>query len=417
LSPHNTVGVGDAENDHAFLAACECAVAVSNALPALKERADFVTRGDHGSGVTELIDHLIADDLAAPGARLRRHDVLLGAREDGTEERIAPYGVNVLIAGSSGSGKSTLTTGVLERLDAAGYQFVIIDPEGDYSSLERAVVLGAPKRAPLVEEVLGVLETPGRNAVVNLLGVALERRPSFFTSLLPGLLELRTRTGRPHWIVVDEAHHLMPADWKPAALVLPRQTGGMLYITVHADSLAPAVVESVDLLLAVGTAPEKTVEGFCKASDRKLPPLEPVELATGHTLVWRPKSGAAPVRVLSEPPRGERVRHSRKYAEGSVGPERSFTFSGPEGKLNLKAQNLVVFLQMADGVDDDTWTYHLRRREFSHWFRDGIKDDDLAAEAEEIEGWKDANVQKTKAAIRAAVEKRYTLPADKPSGA
>src|SRR5205085_2848559 len=32
LSPHNVVGVGDAENDHAFLALCECAVAVANAL-------------------------------------------------------------------------------------------------------------------------------------------------------------------------------------------------------------------------------------------------------------------------------------------------------------------------------------------------------------------------------------------------
>jgi hydroxymethylpyrimidine pyrophosphatase-like HAD family hydrolase len=65
LSPRNTVAVGDAENDHPLLAACGCAVAVANALPALKERADFVTRGDHGAGVTELIDHLINDDLAS----------------------------------------------------------------------------------------------------------------------------------------------------------------------------------------------------------------------------------------------------------------------------------------------------------------------------------------------------------------
>ena len=27
LSPHNVVGVGDAENDHAFLALCECRAA------------------------------------------------------------------------------------------------------------------------------------------------------------------------------------------------------------------------------------------------------------------------------------------------------------------------------------------------------------------------------------------------------
>jgi hypothetical protein len=278
------------------------------------------------------------------------------------------------------------------------------------------VVLGDPKRAPLVKEALGVLETPGRNAVVNLLGEALERRPSFFTSLLPGLLELRTRTGRPHWVVVDEAHHLMPADWKPGALTLPQQTGGMLYVTVHADSLAPAVAESVDLLLAVGSAPEKTVAGFCRASGRKPPPLEKVELATGDILVWRPKSGAAPVRVHSEPPRGERVRHSRKYAEGSVGPERSFTFSGPKGKLNLKAQNLVVFLQMADGVDDGTWMHHLRKQEYSRWFLEEIKDDELAAEAAEIERRGDSNAKESRAAIRAAVEKRYTLPADKASG-
>jgi hydroxymethylpyrimidine pyrophosphatase-like HAD family hydrolase len=63
LSPHNVVGVGDAENDHAFLHLCECAVAVTNALPALKEKADLVTRGDHGAGVVELIRDLIANDL------------------------------------------------------------------------------------------------------------------------------------------------------------------------------------------------------------------------------------------------------------------------------------------------------------------------------------------------------------------
>jgi HAD superfamily hydrolase (TIGR01484 family) len=64
LSPHEVVGVGDAENDHALLALCGCGVAVANALPALKERADIVTRGDHEEGVIELIDHLLTDDLA-----------------------------------------------------------------------------------------------------------------------------------------------------------------------------------------------------------------------------------------------------------------------------------------------------------------------------------------------------------------
>ena len=51
LSPHNVIGVGDAENDHAFLNSCECAVAVANAIPALKERADLVTQASRGAGV------------------------------------------------------------------------------------------------------------------------------------------------------------------------------------------------------------------------------------------------------------------------------------------------------------------------------------------------------------------------------
>jgi HAD superfamily hydrolase (TIGR01484 family) len=67
LSSHNVVGVGDAENDHAFLAECGFSVAVANALEALKKRVDWVTTGDHGRGVIELIDELISSDLANLG--------------------------------------------------------------------------------------------------------------------------------------------------------------------------------------------------------------------------------------------------------------------------------------------------------------------------------------------------------------
>jgi len=62
ISPRDVVAVGDAENDHAFLAAAGCAVAVANAVPALKERADLVTIADHGAGVAELIERLLSDD-------------------------------------------------------------------------------------------------------------------------------------------------------------------------------------------------------------------------------------------------------------------------------------------------------------------------------------------------------------------
>ncbi|MGB7444416.1 MAG: HAD family hydrolase [Coleofasciculaceae cyanobacterium] len=64
LLPENTVGIGDAENDYAFLSVCKCVVAVANALPSLKERVNFVTQAARGAGVIELIDKMIASDLA-----------------------------------------------------------------------------------------------------------------------------------------------------------------------------------------------------------------------------------------------------------------------------------------------------------------------------------------------------------------
>jgi hydroxymethylpyrimidine pyrophosphatase-like HAD family hydrolase len=63
VSPARTVAIGDAENDQAMLAFCGYGVAVANALPALKARAQLVTRGERGEGVAELVARLIAFDL------------------------------------------------------------------------------------------------------------------------------------------------------------------------------------------------------------------------------------------------------------------------------------------------------------------------------------------------------------------
>ena len=69
IDAQNVVAVGDAENDHAFLALCGIGVAVGNALPMLKERAELVMDGKRGFGVTELIDRILATDLAEVPAR------------------------------------------------------------------------------------------------------------------------------------------------------------------------------------------------------------------------------------------------------------------------------------------------------------------------------------------------------------
>ncbi|MHB0982805.1 MAG: HAD family hydrolase, partial [Thiobacillus sp.] len=219
LSRHEVVGIGDAENDHSFLTRCECAVAVANSAPSIKQIAAFVTAAENGNGVIELIDELIADDLRRLEGSLPQNFILLGTRTDGSAVQLSPYGHNLLVAGPSGSGKSTLTAGIIERLIEKDYQVCIIDPEGDYGTLRDVVALGNQWRAPSVNEVLSILDDPKINLSVNLLGIPLDDRPDFFARLLPNLQAMRARSGRPHWLVVDEAHHMLPSTWGHAASV------------------------------------------------------------------------------------------------------------------------------------------------------------------------------------------------------
>jgi HAD superfamily hydrolase (TIGR01484 family) len=417
LSPHNVAGIGEAENDHAFLSLCEGSAAVANALPAVQERADVVMQGEYGAGVVEFIEMLIDDDLASIAPKRTRHDILLGTRADEsngkkTEVMLKPYGTSILVAGPSGSGKSTATTGIMERLAEQGYQFCLIDPEGDYESFAGAITFGNQDLAPNVDEALQLLAHPNENVVINLLGVRLEDRPGFFASLLPRLQELRVKTGRPHWIIIDEVHHLLPRNWKPSDTALPRQFGEMLMITVHPDWVAPGVLSEVNAVIAVGGEVEATYGGFAKALRTSAPKIADAELEPGQVMLWRRGSRTKPVKVDVTPAKAERRRHQRKYAAGELIYEEHFVFRGPHETLNLRAQNLIVFLQMAEGIDDETWTWHLERGDYTNWFRHVIKDDDLAEAGEKIAKRKNLSPAKSRELIRDEVEKRYTLPAN-----
>jgi HAD superfamily hydrolase (TIGR01484 family) len=405
LSPHNVVAVGDGENDHALLRLCECAVAVANAVPLLKERADVVLERRHGEGVVELIDKLVAHDLREFQPPLGRHDILLG-RVDGQELRIHPYGGAILLAGPSGSGKSTAAVGIIERLAECGYQFCLIDPEGDYEDVSAAVCLGDSKRPPGITEVVQLLRRPDQNAIVKLYGLPLADRPGYFATLLARLQELRTETGRPHWVMVDEAHHLLPSGWDPAGISVPRALSGVILVTVHPESVAPAALASVEILIAIGDAPDRTFRGFGSALELEVPAVD-AALAPGEAIAWFRSNGAGPLRFKPEMASIERRRHRRKYAEGELG-DRSFYFRGKDGKLNLRANNLNLFLQLAEGVDDETWCYHLRRGDYSRWLRQTLKDESVAEEVEQAEQSPAESAAESRARVRHAIEKRYT---------
>ena len=406
LSPHNVVGIGDAENDLAFLAVCGCSVAVENAIGPVTENADLRVAA-RGAGVIELVELLLKDDLRGAGDEIPKARPLLGTRNDGSAVTISPY-ESALITGSSGGGKSTTVTALLEQMGHLDFQFCVIDPEGDYGDMAGAVVVGDPQNHPVVKEVMSLLDDPGTNVIVNLLAIDPVDRPSFLSSFLPELIKLRAATGRPHWIVIDEAHHCLPAARTGAAFTLPQELPAAIAVTVHPESVDADFLKLFSIVIGVGNGSVEAIGKFCAAIGRSYGGGPTVKLEKGQVHLLR-ADGQIDV-ISANLPEAKLRRHIRKYAEGALGEDRSFYFRGPHAALNLRAQNLSMFLQMAAGVDDETWLHHLRLNDYSKWFRTAIKDDALADDAFTIEG-EGGDAQVTRARITAVVQARYTAPA------
>jgi hypothetical protein len=127
-------------------------------------------------------------------------------------------------------------------------------------------------------------------------------------------------------------------------------------------------------------------------------------------VAWFRTGGLRPFRLKVVPARSERLRHLRKYAEGDLG-SKSFLFRGPHGRLKLRAPNLVAFCDLAAGVDDETWLFHLREGHYSSWMRFVVKDEDLAGEVVSIERAIELTAAQSRRLVREAIDRRYTLPA------
>jgi hydroxymethylpyrimidine pyrophosphatase-like HAD family hydrolase len=406
LSHHNAVGIGDAENDEAFLRLCEASVAVDNALDVVKRQVDIVTRGARGAGVTELIEALLEDDLQ----KLRhpsRRGIVMGADLEGREFRVPVYGTRVLVTGGPAGGKSKFAVSMLEQLIEHKYQVCVIDPEGDYHGMKEPVVLGTIEQPPEVEEIIEVLNDPAKSCVVSLFGASHEQQPPLFARVLRALMEYRSQTGRPHWYLIDEAHYPLPAKWKPAEELPLDDLRSVMYITAFIEELPQALLQNIDLFVAIGDDPTTSLVKYCELLAEPAPELgPPADQQEHHAIAWWRREGA-PGWFRRTPPRAEHQRHRHGYLEGDMDPVDRFYFRGPDGELNLAAQNLRIFMQLGEGVDDATWLFHLRQGDYERWFRDVIKDDDLAERAAKLRKNNSAMAEESRQHIFDFIRKKY----------
>jgi hydroxymethylpyrimidine pyrophosphatase-like HAD family hydrolase len=391
LSPRNLAGVGDAENDHAFLSMCECAAAVADAIPALRERADVVMSAPGARGAEEFIEQHVLKDLADLAPRLTRHDIKIGEGPGTAPVGLSAHGTHVLVVGPSASGKTTLTVALVEQLVEAGRTACLIDPEGDYQSLsafQRVIVMGGKGEhaLPAPDELAQLLARPGESLVLDLSALSRSEKVAYATKVLATANAVRGDRGMPHWLVIDEAHHIFPADGSQAVDLLPAGAESFCLITLGVEELPREITDRVNTIASTD------LDAFRKATERvfgryvhglKLPTGQPLERGEA-AIAWRDPDRPA-VRFRVSPRRSEHRRHVRKYTEGELPPDRSFFFRGPKGELNLRAANLVRFVELAEGVDEATWAHHLGAGDYSRWAQDMIKDPDLAEEIRAVE--------------------------------
>jgi hydroxymethylpyrimidine pyrophosphatase-like HAD family hydrolase len=428
LSPHNAVAIGDAENDHQLLQSCEIGLAVEWGSEALKAMADGIVPGDGPPAVSVRIRALVRDQQIPMPVKTRRL-LTLGHTDAGQPLALAIRGRNVLIAGDPKSGKSWVTGLLAEQLILQGYSLCIIDPEGDYTSLEAlpgVVVFGGADPLPRPRELLRALRHPDVSVVLDLSHAEQADKVSYLRSVLPGLATLRQRTGLPHRIVVDEAHYFLH---DPDVLdLLDLDRNGYTLVTYRASRLHPALLAASEVILVTRESDPAEVRALfelCQSCQSRMTVGDWERLLAGLVLG---EVVALPITLEAEgelrrirlaPRLTPHVRHLAKYIDIPVPHNRAFVLWRGERPSSARASTLREFVQLLEDTPADLLNGHLRRGDFSRWVAEVFGDYQLAGDIAKLEvQYERGAANDIVAGISQAVRSRYefTEPTAAPAG-
>lgn len=390
MSLHDALAIGDAENDHELLHACEIGVAVGWGSPALQRVADHVLPGTGPQMVAEFLHKLAAGQRLEP--TLRRRPLLLGRDRDGRVSTVPATGSNLLVAGDPRSGKSWIAGLLCEQLIAQQYSVCLIDPEGDYSELEAlhgVLVLGGEDPPPSIRYLLRLLRHADLSIVVDLSRLELRQKRDYVLELLPQLAELRRTSGLPHRLVIDEAHHFLHDDEAVAAL--GDAGSGLVLVTYQVRRLVPALLAKVGCAVVTKVTDPEEVTALHRAFGGNggvgdwLTSLSSLEIDEAARLPCG-GDGSGTLRRLRIAPRLTRhVRHSRKYLDLLVPPSMGFQFVLADGRRGPCARSLQQLVDTLAALPPMQIAGHIARGDFSRWIDGVFQDATLAASVEALE--------------------------------
>jgi hydroxymethylpyrimidine pyrophosphatase-like HAD family hydrolase len=419
LSARNTVAIGDAENDHELLRLAEVGVAVAWGSKALQTGADVVLDGSGPAAVGDYVRTLAATRNVPLAPRARRR-LLLGHLEDGSEFSLAIRGRNVLVTGDANSGKSWVAGLLCEQLILHGYCVCVIDPEGDYSSLEAlpgVTVLGREDPPPTPRELLRALRYPDRSAVIDLSRLPHDEKFRYVRSVLPALNVLRRRTGLPHRILLDEAHYYLHDTDAPHLLDFERN--GYTVVTYCASRLPQALLASTEVMIVTCESNPAEMDALrarcsgCAAVDEfRWAALGHLKVGQAVALPITEEAGGQ-LRLFTIAPRlTPHVRHREKYVDVPVSSHRAFVFSA-NGQPERRIRTLRQFVSELEHTPPSLLTGYVMRGDFSRWIGEVFGDHALAAELKAIEErHRSGSHAETLMEMAGAVRSRYDLVED-----
>ncbi len=412
LSPHNTMAIGDAENDHDLLELCELGVAVSWGSVPLTARADDVLVGTGPADVGPYIRQM-ATTPRLPLERVGRRSVALGQDAAGRPVALGVRGRNILIVGDPKSGKSWVAGLICEQLILRRYSTCVIDPEGDYSGLEAlpgVVVLGGSADGPSPRELRVALRYPDVNVVLDLSRMRHAKKWSYIHALLPGLADLRRRTGIPHRILIDEAHYLLQDPGLPHLLDL--DLSGYTLVTYQPSRLPPEVLAASESIVATRLTDTRELAALTASCGCPVSCQDALGTLELGQAILMPTSGdgieSVPIRLA--PRLTSHVRHREKYLDVPVARDRAFVFTTDGGATYGRVSSLREFTSAVASRPAAQLDGFLRRGDFSRWIADVFSDNALAAELRAIEDqYRLGRVSDVADSIVHAVEARYEV--------
>lgn len=415
LSSHNALAIGDAENDHDLLEACEVGAAVAWGTTALLRAADAIVPGSGPPAVAAYLRQVLAR-TALPETSSARRRVTLGRDTAGRPVRLAVRGRNLLFAGDPRSGKSWALGLVAEQLILLGYSLCLVDPEGDYAPLEAlpgVVVFGGAYTLPGPHEVTRALHHPDLSVVVDLSRLDHARKNGYLQTLLPALIRLQRNSGLPHRVVIDEAHYFLHRP--DAREFIDLALGGHALVTYRVSELHPDVLDTLDAVVMTHTSDPRELATLAQIAG------VPDDEAFGALLGDLAIDEAALVRA-SDPGEAHverfrlarrlttHVRHRAKYRDVPLPSDRAFIFTSRSRPFGRPARTLRTFVEGLASVPRESVNRHALRNDFSRWIAEVFGDQPLAADLRDLEErHRRGEVVDLRTALEEAISLRYEV--------